>query len=114
MLTTLSKPVVGSVGAEATALKVLVGFDVLVLYRPAAIKGDVTGQRVGRKLVIRNESNTAQELFEGTQCDAKGLNCQTLDAKRLYAGAVWEQILPYDTPVKYQLTAGNGTRNKVF
>lgn len=108
------KPVAGDVDADATAIKVLVGYDVLVLYRPENIAGDVTATRNGRSLKLHNASNTAQEVFDGKQCDAGGTECKTLGANRLYAGADWEQILPYDTPVEYRITAGNGTRTVKF
>lgn len=108
------KPVAGPISAEATALKVLLGYDVLVLVRPQRIAGEVTGIRSGRRLTFRNESNTAQELFEGRQCDAAGKNCKALPSTRLYAGAQWNVELTYDTPVEYRLTSGNGSTAKRF
>lgn len=108
------KPVAGPVTAEVTALKVFVGYDVLVLRRPQTISGEVTARRVGRQLTLRNGSNTAQEIYEGKQCDAKGANCQSLPATRLYAQAEWLQELPYDTPVQYRITSGNGSQVRQF
>ena len=108
------KPVAGPVTAESTALKVLLGYDVLVLLRPQRIAGEVTAARSGHMLTFRNESNTAQEFYEGRQCDAAGKNCKTLPSTRLYAGARWTVDLSYDTPVEYRLTAGNGSSVKRF
>lgn len=108
------KPVAGPVTAETTALKILLGYDVLVLVRPQRIAGEVTGTRSGRRLTLRNASNTAQEIYEGRQCDAAGKNCKTLPATRLYAGAQWVVDLSYDTPVEYRLAAGNGNSVKRF
>ncbi len=108
------KPVAGPVTAEATALKILLGYDVLVLVRPQQIVGEVTGRRTGRRLAFRNESNTAQELFDGRQCDAAGKNCKALPSTRLYAGAQWNVELTYDTPVEYRLTSGNDSSVKRF
>lgn len=108
------KPVAGPIKADATALKVLLGYDVLVLYRPAKISGDVTATRTGRKITFRNDSNTAQEMFGGKQCDSAGKNCKTLHATRLYSGAIWQQTVDYDTPVEYQMSSGNGARQKRF
>jgi Mat/Ecp fimbriae periplasmic chaperone len=104
------KPVAGPVSADRSALKILVGYDVLVLHRPARISGELVADRKGPRLTIRNAGNTAQELFEGKQCDAAGKTCQTLPATRLYAGASFAQDLPYDTPVEYQVTHGSGAR----
>ena len=108
------KPVAGPVTAETTALKVLLGYDVLVLVRPQQIAGDVSATRNARKLTFRNGSNSAQEVFDGRQCDAAGKNCKTLPATRLYAGAQWTIDLSYDTPVEYRLTTGNGSSVKRF
>lgn len=101
------KPVTGIVSATASALKVLIGYDALVLVRPSNYTGDLLGDRAGRLLTIHNNGNASQELFEGRQCDASGGNCQTLPAKRLYAGASWQQTLPYDTPVNYKHAIGS-------
>lgn len=100
------KPVAGAIAAETTAIKVLVGYDVLVLYRPDKIVGQLNGTRAGRSLTIRNDSNTAYELYDGSQCDPAGDHCRALGTNRLYPGATWEQTLPYETPVNYRATAG--------
>src|SRR5258706_3399483 len=95
------KPVVGELAAQQSALKILVGYDVLVIVRPKKPVDGVTGARSGRTLTIRNAGNTNAEIFEGRQCDEAGKNCAELPAKRLYAGASWEQILPPDAPSAY-------------
>lgn len=108
------KPVAGPVATDVTALKVFIGYDVLVLRRPQAITGEVTASRAGRQLTLRNGSNTAQEIYEGKQCDAAGANCVSLPATRLYSQVEWRQELPYDTPVQYRITSGNGSLVKQF
>ena len=108
------RPVAGAVAAEESALKVFIGYDTLVLVRPARVTGDIEARRSGRTLVLVNAGNTAQELFEGKQCDAGGGNCQTLPSKRLYPGASWEQALPYDTPVSYKASIGPALKDRVF
>jgi P pilus assembly chaperone PapD len=108
------RPVAGTVTAETSALKVFVGYDTLVLVRPEHLDGEVDGRRSGRTLVLRNPGNTAQELFDGRQCDPAGENCQELPAKRLYPGAVWEQTLPYDTEVTYRAAVGPEMRERTF
>lgn len=100
------KPEAGEVSANADALKVFVGYDALVLYRPEQITGQVDGRRSGTELVLTNHSNTAQELFDGEQCDASGANCQALPARRLYPGVEWKQILPYETAASYKVGIG--------
>ena len=108
------KPVAGAVSADRSALKVFIGYDALVLVRPERMAGDVAAERRGRTLVLRNPGNTAQELFDGRQCDAAGANCQPLPAKRLYPGAEWEQTLPFDTPAAYKIAAGPAVRERQF
>lgn len=108
------KPVSGPVTSDVTALKVYVGYDVLVLRRPQTITGDIAATRVGRQLTLRNVSNTAQEVFEGKQCDSAGANCKALPANRLYSQAELRQELPYDTPVEYRISTGNGSVVKRF
>jgi P pilus assembly chaperone PapD len=108
------KPVAGAVTADRTALKVLVGYDTLVIVRPAQFTGDVTGRRDGKTLVLTNTGNTAQELFAGRQCNANGQDCRNLPAKRLYPGATWRQPLPYDTQVAYKAGIGGQVRERQF
>ena len=108
------KPVAGTVTAEASALKVFVGYDALVLVRPEQYTGDVEATRNGRTLLLRNAGNTAQELFDGRQCDSAGGDCRDLPAKRLYPGASWEVPLPYDTPVAYRASIGPTVRSREF
>ena len=108
------KPVAGSVSASTSALKVFVGYDALVIVRPQDPQPRIEAERAGRTLVLRNAGDSAIELFEGRQCDAEGANCQSLPAKRLYAGAVWEQDLPYETKVSYKSVIGNIVRELVY
>jgi P pilus assembly chaperone PapD len=108
------KPVAGPITAEKSALKVFVGYDALVLVRPATIAGEVTGSRQGKALTLTNAGNTARELFDGRQCDAAGKDCRPLPAKRLYPGATWQQTLPFDTPVTYKSAVGPTIRELTF
>jgi len=100
------RPVAGEVAANADALKVFVGYDVLVIYRPTAVTGVLEAHRDGARLVIANRSNTSQELFDGRQCDAAGRECRALTGRRLYPGTEWGQDLPYATPVTYRVAVG--------
>lgn len=108
------KPVAGPISADQSALKVFVGYDALVLVRPAQFTGDLAGERKGRSLTLTNAGNTAQELFDGKQCDAVGKDCRPLPAKRLYPGAAWQQSLPFDTPVAYKAAIGTVIRVRTF
>jgi P pilus assembly chaperone PapD len=108
------RPVAGPIAAERSALKVLVGYDTLVLVRPARTESNLEVTRTGRKLLLHNAGNTAEELFEGRQCDSDGKECRALPAKRLYAGATWEQELPFEGPASYTSAIGPKITQRVF
>lgn len=101
------KPVVGAVAAPSTALKLLVGYDVLVIVRPAVPLAKVSGARNGATLVLRNDGNTNVELFEGRQCDAAiPMTCRDLPSRRLYVGQQWQQPLIGTGPITYRVAVG--------
>jgi P pilus assembly chaperone PapD len=108
------KPVAGKLAANESALKLMVGFDNLVLVRPMRFTGDIQPHRQGQTLTLRNTGNTAQELFEGKQCSDRTGECRDLPAKRLYPGATWEQSLPFATPVKYKSAIGSVVKDRQF
>lgn len=100
------KPVAGPVLSDESALKIFVGYDALVLYRPETISGKIQGSFEDGKLVLENHTNTAQSLFDGRQCDGDEAQCVNLPSKRLYAGASWIIDLPYNTKVQYYAQSG--------
>jgi P pilus assembly chaperone PapD len=109
------KPVAGPVTAQVTALKLLVGYDVLVIYRPAAPRPQLIGTRNGNQLTIRNAGNTNVELYDGKQCSAPGAaDCKTLPPRRLYAGASWQQTLPGTSGVRYHVAIGSTSSEQTF
>lgn len=108
------KPVAGSLSAEQTALKVFIGYDVLVIARPAAVTGKVTATRSSGAITFHNGSNTSVEMSDGRQCDANRKGCQSLPATRLYAGADWKVPIKYATPVQYKVQTGKASRNETF
>jgi hypothetical protein len=81
------KPVVGELSSEQAGLKILVGYDVLVLVRPRTAQPRVAGTRAGNVLTLRNNGNVSVELMSGKQCDNAGQACLPLTGGRLYAGA---------------------------
>ncbi|MGB5739602.1 MAG: hypothetical protein WBM54_09640, partial [Woeseia sp.] len=94
-------PVVGELEAQASGLKILVGYEVLVLAQPSAPKPQLNGERRGQQMFFRNDGNTNVLLREGRQCpsdDTDIEDCAVLGAKRLYPGNEWTLELPYDRP----------------
>lgn len=102
------KPVVGEVEGE-TGLKLLVGYDLLVLVRPSEARPALAASRSGARLTITNRGNSSVELVDGTQCPSSAQDCQKLPGKRLYAGASWQQTLPYAAAGEYRVRSPDGS-----
>lgn len=103
-------PVVGELEAQASGLKILVGYEVLVLAQPLQPQPNLVGERRGQKMLFRNDGNTNIFLREGRQCpseDAADDDCAALGTKRLYPGNEWILDLPYDGPVEYDIGIGS-------
>lgn len=108
------KPVVGDITASGSGLKILVGYDVLVIFRPLTPRSAITAMRGTEALTLRNDGNTNVELFDGKQCDTAGKNCTSLPPKRLYAGASWEQPLSRGAKVTYSIKTGETVEIQTF
>lgn len=108
------KPVAGDVSATASALKVLVGYDMLVIVRPAVMTGDVSARREGTTLILTNTGSTSVEIYDGQQCNATGGDCRALPARRLYAGASWSQPIDPGRPVAYKIKTGLTVKTVTF
>jgi len=108
------KPVAGPIAANQSGLKVLIGYDVLVLVRPAQPKASIAATRSGETITFRNDGNVSVELEQGRQCDASGKSCSDLPGKRLYAGAQWStQVKPGYRP-EYTLRSPAEVVHKTF
>ena len=108
------KPVAGPLSAAETGLKLLVGYDVLVLLRPADLRPNLVVRRVGGRLTFRNEGNASLELIDGRQCAAGKTHCTPLPGKRLYAGAEWSQELPSTAPFEYTIVSNGLSSRKTY
>jgi len=109
------KPVIGDLESEQIGIKILVGYEVLVLMQPANPDPDLVVKRDGQIIFFSNEGNTNVLLREGKQCpkgvDSKSDECESLQGKRLYPGNSWSVELPHNLPVDYQMSIG--TKNLV-
>ncbi|HUE78819.1 MAG TPA: hypothetical protein VMN38_04235 [Sphingomicrobium sp.] len=101
------KPVAGEITGPESGLKMLIGYDMLVLVRPPIDKPNVDFSRAGGALTIVNRGNASVELAEGKQCDGNGRNCLPLPSKRLYAGASWRQSLSLPAAGEYRIRSGD-------
>lgn len=101
------KPLAGEVTGSESGLKLLVGYDLLVLARPTRIDPVITSTRSGRELTLTNRGNASVELLDGKQCDPTGSDCRSLAKKRMYAGASWTLTLPHSTSGEFRVRAAN-------
>ena len=94
------KPFIGEVnvensgGGKASALKVLLGYDLLLLARPENAAADLQVTRTDKSLTFENHGNTNVLLRRMVQCDAAEENCENLTPNRIYAGEVYTVNLP--------------------
>lgn len=100
------KPVVGQLSAPGSGLKVLIGYDVLVIVRPRDMNPHVTGTRSGNRLTLKNDGDVSVELTDGKQCDASGDSCMDLPGGRLYAKAQKTIEASADRQVQYKMKVG--------
>lgn len=108
------KPVTGEVSGSDSGLKLLVGYDLLVLARPPVVRTDVRAERNGLQLILTNIGNASVELVDGKQCDGQGEKCEKLPGKRLYAGASWKQQLPRAAGGEYRIRSADGWSSVKF
>ena len=108
------KPVAGEVSGPDSGLKLLVGYDLLVLVRPNHVRPAISASRSGGSLVIANGGNSSVELTEGTQGVEGGRACRPLPGKRLYAGASWSQPLQGAGPAEYRVRTAEGWTSMKF
>jgi Mat/Ecp fimbriae periplasmic chaperone len=108
------KPVVGELTARQSALKVMVGYDVLVIARPPDARPILSISGDAQALHFRNLGNTNAMLFDGRQCEAPERDCVELPSKRIYAGGAWRVELPRNGPVRYLVDSGTGTTVETY
>ena len=108
------KPVTGELEAKETGLKLLVGYDVLVLLRPSVPQPNVVASRTGKSITFRNEGNASVELADGQQCDPARTHCVRVQGKRLYANAQWSTELPLAGPVDFSLVSSGQSVRKSY
>lgn len=107
------KPVVGGLEAADSGLKIILGYDVLVLVRPTRVAPAVAAVRKGKSLIFTNAGNVSVELVDGRQCSTRS-QCVPLPGKRLYAGASWTTELPLDAPAEYTLKSPGRNDRKTY
>jgi P pilus assembly chaperone PapD len=108
------KPVIGEIVATQSALKVVVGYDVLVIARPQNARPLLKVARNGSTVEFRNVGNTNALLFNGQQCNEQGTDCAELPSKRIYAGNAWQFELPTTGQGKFMIESEGGITVETF
>lgn len=80
--------------AKSSAVKILLGYDILLLARPMDAVGKLAVKRTAKALWFKNTGNTNVLLRRLQQCDAAGKDCEALQPNRVYAGEVYKVDLP--------------------
>jgi P pilus assembly chaperone PapD len=102
------RPIVNEDG-DQDGLQLLVGYDLLVLVRPANVEFAVHAHRSGKAIHIDNTGNTSVELLKIRQCDPTG-KCAEMDGKRLYSGMQWSTELVKNTSAELFFNTPEGTK----
>jgi P pilus assembly chaperone PapD len=107
------KPVVGGVDSSVSGLKLLVGYEMLVMVRPSnAGPVAIDAKRTSNQLILTNRGGSSVELVVGQQCPARSVKCSPRSSKRLYAGASWAQPISGVGRVEYRALS-NGLPKKL-
>ncbi|MFK7793765.1 MAG: molecular chaperone [Gammaproteobacteria bacterium] len=110
-------PVIGDLSAKKSGVKILIGYEVLVIVHPVQGDFNLTYERTNNNLIISNQGNQNVLLRKGTQCPA-GIDdenlCEHYPGKRLYPGNTWSLDLTKDQPVTYFLSRGKEHSVRVF
>lgn len=89
-------------------VKVLVGYEVLVIARPKNTDSNIQVSIKEGVAIFTNTGNTNALLLNAVQCDSNDDKCTHFPAKRLYPGITHKIPLPYSASVlKYILSTGN-------
>ncbi|MBM3618489.1 MAG: hypothetical protein FJX23_08105 [Alphaproteobacteria bacterium] len=108
------KPVVKGVENDTkVGLKVLVGYEVLVIVRPSVMQPSYTAQRNGKTFTATNNGNTNVLFQHGQQCSAAD-KCEPTSVVRVYPGQTAQLELPHDMPVSFSIWNGVETTEKQF
>ena len=79
---------------KSSALKILLGYDILLLARPKDAVGKLAVKRTSSAIYFKNTGNTNVLLRRMQQCNAAGVDCEDLQPNRIYAGEIYKVKLP--------------------
>ena len=104
-------PVAGETEVESTGVRLMIGYQALVIVRPERSNADIDMVRDNNAITLTNTGNTNLYLEGLRQCEtAREEQCQSLADQRLYPGNSSTIELPGDGPVFF--TAYDGRTRK--
>jgi Mat/Ecp fimbriae periplasmic chaperone len=115
-----AKPVPPPAVAERSGIRVMVGYQMLVIVGPQTPKPDLQSRRESGKLVLENRGNVNFMLHSGLQCPAgvdpkqAGAACGSFKGTRLYPGNSMTIELAHETPVLFTVTDGEKNFRRSF
>ena len=109
----------GSADEKTSAIKVLIGYDLLLLARPLPLQPRINVTRTDTEIEFRNAGNTNVLLRKITQCEADGTDCVEINPNRLYVGESYKVALPKpgsasETPVEVHRAVGLENSRDVY
>lgn len=108
-------PVAGEQDEDENTLRLLVGYQALVIVRPNNPTFDVVGERNGNTLTLKNKGNTNVYLDTFRQCTDEELSdCEAIAETRLYPGNIRELELMHDGPVAFYAIDGSESHPMTF
>lgn len=108
------KPIIKGVDTSGQmGLKILIGYEVLVIVRPDEPRTAYEAVRTGDVLKIRNTGNTSVLFQGGRQCGEEE-KCKLPPVVRVYPNETNELKLPYDKKVSYSVWDGKENVGREF
>ena len=110
-------PVVGDLTAKKSGVKIMIGYEVLVIVHPLDGTVDLVHKRTENKLTVSNQGTQNILLRKGTQCPPEVKDeslCEQYPGKRLYPGNSWSIDLAKNQPVSYFISRGKEHSVHIF
>jgi P pilus assembly chaperone PapD len=112
------RPVPPPVESDTMAVRVMVGYQLLVFIKPERQRVDLDARRDGHTLHLHNRGNVNIRLTEGWQCPpgvSRGREgCEAVRGRRLYPGNQVELSLPLDRPASFRVEAAGNRSWQTF
>lgn len=106
-------PVVGDQNAKQTGVKLMIGYQALIIVRPSNMNAKLDSKRDGKVLSLHNTGNTNIFVESLRQCKTNRLEeCTSIPERRVYAGNNIKIDLPGTGPVVFDIFDGE-TRKRV-